>query len=1455
MYSVGSVFLQVIPSFDGVQRKAAAEGNKAGSSMAKGFDKGLEDIEAGAATRGKNAGKKYTGAFEKTFRDSAKSMKAAYRDLGDSASKDLRGVANDIKQISKMKFSPQMDTGEALKALARVRSVTRDMRSNGDLDMQIRVNAGAIDEAAQKAQQSLRSLSGVSQDAVREQNRLQAEGFMQQRAHNENVRRDLTAEAATRKAIHDNQRAAAREELDSIRLRKAALQDILRDQKSGKINIGTQGIAQAQAEIRALDAQLDRLTSRNRRLDLKLGNLTGERIALKRLEDAFEDVGRAARRAGGSLAAFDAGSSANSVRLFSGALFAIVTLGPMLIPLLGGIAAGILGIGAAASAAVLGIGVMVLGLAGIGGAVGAMGDVDKERRKQQRETGGSNSAKDTRALENAQRDLARTREDAGRRIAAALRTQESAERSLTRAVEQAAAAQRDLVDARRQAAEDLEDQNNRLAGGLLSEQQAKFSLEEAGARLNTVLEDDQATQREKDQAKLSYDQAALSLKELQIQNRRLAVEVADANAKGIEGSEQVVSAKQDIVDANIQVRDAEIELGLAAQEVSRARVDEARALADAERRVGEAMVDLQQKTLEAATKGSTAMDNLNEAMRGLSPAGQEFARFLYGLSPLLDQIRTAAQEGFLPGLQTAISMIVDKYGPKFVDFVGVMAGVLGNLAVAFAEMFTNPFWTQFFDYMAEVAPIFLEQWGRITMGLLTFVAAVMQAFTPLGIELTDFLVGIAEGMALWAQSPEGLNAMATFIDYVRESGPRVWELLTLIFEVIGKLLIGLAPYADKLIELAISFFGYLAGMDPDDLAKIALAIMAVVAGVQALAGLMSVVGQVVMLIAGIAGSAGTFGLIALVLAGLAVIVATQIFLWTQFGDFYRDVMDKIAAAAVWVWESVLRPIWDAMVWVWQNLIAPVFTWLYQSIIKPVWDLIVAVFQVGWSVLSVIFNMIDQIIRFIIAPAFNWLYDNVIKPVWDKIKPVLEAFGAFVRDHVAPVIQEGLTIIETLWNGLLDMLRAPIRLGLELVINKGLIGAFNWLAEKIPGMSKIDPIPIPEALQPGGGRSSRGGSYYTGGTLGVLGGYTPGRDVHRFVSPTGGTLDLSGGEGILRPELTAAIGRERWDAANRKAREGDVAGGLGALGLGGHQAYAKGGWWDAIANGAGRAASNVGGWIRERGTDVVDATASAARALKDPTGFLRTLVSGMASDAGMGGFLGDAVTAVALSPIDKIGDLISGLLSKADQGTANGAQGPGWTGGAGMGWQKMWSLVSAGVPGTRLNSSFRPGAITALGTPSMHGAGRAIDISPSMAAFNWIKSNFPESKEIIFSPAGAGQVYKGKNHFYGEPTRGDHWDHVHWGYDKGGIVGDMANLYDTGGDLPPGLTLAMNKTGKTEHVLTDKMMQEIKGSRSEALIFNGDMVGYTVDELAEAFYAERRRQEAAFGFTQIEEMVL
>ena len=95
------------------------------------------------------------------------------------------------------------------------------------------------------------------------------------------------------------------------------------------------------------------------------------------------------------------------------------------------------------------------------------------------------------------------------------------------------------------------------------------------------------------------------------------------------------------------------------------------------------------------------------------------------------------------------------------------------------------------------------------------------------------------------------------------------------------------------------------------------------------------------------------------------------------------------------------------------------------------------------------------------------------------------------------------------------------------------------------------------------------------------------------------------------------------------------------------------------------------------------------------------------------------------------------------------------------WRPWWALVKKQFPQARLHSSYRPGSITATGNRSHHGAGRAIDITPSMSIFNWLRDNYgPQTRELIFSPANGRQLWRGRPHMYTGVTRRMHFNHIH-----------------------------------------------------------------------------------------------
>lgn len=130
--------------------------------------------------------------------------------------------------------------------------------------------------------------------------------------------------------------------------------------------------------------------------------------------------------------------------------------------------------------------------------------------------------------------------------------------------------------------------------------------------------------------------------------------------------------------------------------------------------------------------------------------------------------------------------------------------------------------------------------------------------------------------------------------------------------------------------------------------------------------------------------------------------------------------------------------------------------------------------------------------------------------------------------------------------------------------------------------------------------------------------------------------------------------------------------------------------------------------------------------------------------------------------------IGGLFGSGD------GVGIGGEGGQPRGVSAMMSAVRSAFPGTQLISGVRPGAKTPFGNESYHAKGRAVDLPPSMAIFNWIRANFGKnSKELFFSPADAAglNILNGKSGYRLKPvTKRDHYDHVHWALHQGGRVG-------------------------------------------------------------------------------------
>lgn len=498
----------------------------------------------------------------------------------------------------------------------------------------------------------------------------------------------------------------------------------------------------------------------------------------------------------------------------------------------------------------------------------------------------------------------------------------------------------------------------------------------------------------------------------------------------------------------------------------------------------------------------------------------------------------------------------------------------------------------------------------------------------------------------------------------------------------------------------------------------------------------------------------------------------------------KPLFDVIVQVAKWLgeriattWANIRHAIGVAWNWINRNVIIPfrigvavlgaVFRTLWQTYVVPAWNGIKSAISTAWNWIKAhIFTPLADGIK-VIGRFFRELWMRYVLPAWGGIKSAARDAWGWIRDKVFSPLKRGVSaigdafkkvkdVIKTAWDKIKSAAAKPVNFIIETVYTKGIKKTWDDIADAVGLDLKLPTIsPL---------------KYASGG---VLPGYTPGRDVHHFTSPTGGRLSLSGGEAIMRPEFTRAVGGPAGVARlNAMARKG--------------QAFKNGG---------------VFGDAWEKIKDV------GSSFLSGPAGFIKKVISGPMGEllrniggGTLGKIAGQLPRKVVDALIGKAKDMASSLFG-GDQALAGGGK----PAGPALGWQAMWNVVKSAFPGASLNSAFRPGAITAVGTPSYHGQGRAIDVTPSMSIFNWIAKHFPNSRELIYSPAGRRQLWNGRQYMFGEPTRGDHWDHVHWAMANGGV---WSGLFDQGGWLP-NKGVGLNLTGQPEAVLTPAESKALK----------------------------------------------
>lgn len=476
------------------------------------------------------------------------------------------------------------------------------------------------------------------------------------------------------------------------------------------------------------------------------------------------------------------------------------------------------------------------------------------------------------------------------------------------------------------------------------------------------------------------------------------------------------------------------------------------------------------------------------------------------------------------------------------------------------------------------------------------------------------------------------------------------------------------------------------------------------------------------------------------------IVPTLSWFWNNA----RALFGFIGAVIRTVWTNIIRPAFSALNSFVRNTIVPTLTWFWNNA-RTIFGFIGAVIRTAWNnVIRPIFSAIVGYIRDTLGPRFTWFRDNVISPVWNGvkslissvwnngIKPIFSAVGKYVTETLPSAFRRGTDAIKRAWNAVRNALATPINWAIEHVINNGLIGTFNRISGMVggPKMTPASKISVPE--------------YADGGRVrGVSSG------------PKQDNIDarLTAGEWVQPVAAVKYYGPRLMELIRRRAipREflqfnqgGPVPG------------YANGGFIDTVKKGvtapvrAAKAAKNI----------TLDTVSKL-----DPRSSLTKAVDAVVDRIPASGEIKGVIKAVPKKLVSSASEfLATKVAALKEKLQKEAADATGTRAGSGMGWTKQWNWLKKAVPGVQMFSNYRPGSITSTGNKSMHGAGRAIDVTPSMKVFNKIASTWSNISELIYSPANGKQIKNGRHMMYGEPVRGDHWDHVHWAMNQGGMVG-------------------------------------------------------------------------------------
>ncbi|MDH6610336.1 phage-related protein [Streptomyces sp. SAI-208] len=945
----------------------------------------------------------------------------------------------------------------------------------------------------------------------------------------------------------------------------------------------------------------------------------------------------------------------------------------------------------------------------------------------------------------------------------------------------------------------------------------------------------------------------------------------------IENTRAIADAQQKLSEAQKNVAETQRagaeNIARAQERVVQAQQSGADSIASAQRQIASAS----QSAAGGIDQAAIAQAKYQVALDKLTPSARATLNAFVGLRDAFSAWSRALQPAVMPIFTRALNGLKNSL-PGLTPFVLAAAKAIGGLQDRVSRGFKSPWWQQFKTGLAaSVGPAITGlgvSFGRVFKGMV----GIIDAFLPHMDSISVRMQAVTGRFSAWATGLKGSPALEKFLSYSATQGPIVADALGKIFGAffdVGKALGPIGSILLRVLGGVAEAIGIIAEHAPWLVQGIyaayiatklwTIAMWAFNAALAANPITLIIIG-IVALTAAVIYAYNRFGWFrTAVQATWSAIQTAALWAWNNvlkpvFGFIWQG-LQQLGRAAMWLWTNAIKPAWDAISlaarilltvitvavilpiivafkvlgaiagWLWKSAIKPAFeaiasaaVWLYRNVIKPQFDAVMAVFRavakVGrwlWeNALRPAFRSIGDQAKWLytnaIKPAFGWIVDRAtwlwskgVKPQFDLLKAGVKAVGAAFKTAKDYIGEQ--------WSKVRDLARKPVQYVVDVVYNNGIRGVWNKVASAFgaPSLPKF--------------KFARGG---------VMPGYTPGRDVHRFVSPTGGRLELSGGEAIMRPEFTRAVGSGFVNSLNSLARTRGAQGVKAALApvFGGNPntptdttlRYADGGifgWIGKAASAAKGAGSTAWNAIKKGASWLGDTLLGSAKA-----GVKSVVNPLLAGFPGMDTGFGKLIRRIP----NKIIDALFGYSKEADKRGGGGLGGPRIA--AALKWAKTqnglpYQWAGNGNPSWDC-SGFMSAIESVIRGQKPHRRWATMAFSGKTAPPGWVyHGNSPFRIGITNAGVGhtAGTLGKtnvesrgGDGVVVGSRARG-YKDSLFTSW-----YGFMPGKYDSGGYLQPGLNLAYNGTGRPEPVFTTGQANALTSmaARGGPARFEGDL---------------------------------